>query len=129
MKFIISLVLALIFQGTKAIEGLFFNMSAQKEIQFTTETFAKMNKLRLLKVHQDAKYDHIMEIDEDVHLPLVALPGDLKLPSFELRYLHWDEYSLKHLPSNFCPMNLVELNMQCSNIEQLWERNKVLLMV
>ena len=126
IRFIICLFLALIFQGTKAIEGLFINISAQKEIQSTTKTFAKMNKLRLLKVHQDAKYDHIMKIDQDVHFPLGVLPGDLKLPSFELRYLHWDEYSLKHLPPNFCPMNLVELNMQCSNIEQLWEGNKVL---
>ena len=91
-------------------------MSAQKEIQFTIETFAKMNKLRLLKVHQDAKYDHIMEIDQDVHFPLGSLPGDLKLPSFDLRYLHWDEYSLKHLPPILCPMNLIELNMHCSNI-------------
>ena len=103
--------MAVIFQGTKAIEGLFINMSTQKEIQFTTETFAKMNKLRLPKVHQDAKYDHIMEIDQDVHFPLVALLGDLIFPSSEFRYLHWDEYSLKHLPPNFCPMNLVELNM------------------
>lgn len=104
-------------------------MSAQNEIQFSTKTFAKMNKLRLLKVHQDAKYDHTMEIDRDVHFPLLALPSDLKLPSFELRYLHWDEYPLKHLPPNFCPMNLIELNMQCGNIEKLWEGNKVLLVV
>ncbi|RVW62925.1 TMV resistance protein N [Vitis vinifera] len=85
-----------------------------------------MNKLRLLKIHQDAKYDHIMEIDGDVHFPQVALPKDLKLPSFELRYLHWDEYALKYLPPNFHPKNLVELNLRCGNIKQLWEGNKLL---
>ncbi|KAL6316811.1 hypothetical protein AAG906_021111 [Vitis piasezkii] len=42
-----------------------------------------------------------------------------------LRYLHWDAYSLPSLPSNFHPMNLVELNLWCSNIKQLWEEDKL----
>ena len=104
-------------------------MSAQEEIQFIAETFVKMNRLRLLKVHQDAKYDQIVESDRGLNFPQVSLPEDLKLPFFELRYLHWDEYSLKCLPPNFYPKNLVELNLQCSNIKQLWEGNKVLLII
>ncbi|RVW20934.1 putative disease resistance protein RPP1 [Vitis vinifera] len=84
--------------GTEAIKGIFLDMSTSKQLQFTTEAFKMMNDLRLLKVHQDANYD-----------------------SAELRYLHWDGYPLESLPSNFYAENLVELNLRCSNIKQLWE--------
>lgn len=102
-------------------------MSALKEISFTTEAFQMMNRLRLLKVHQAAEYDDFMEEFHQVLSP-IYLFEDFKFPSFELRYLHWDAYSLPSLPSNFHPMNLVELNLRCSNIKQLWEEDKVLLL-
>lgn len=43
----------------------------------------------------------------------------------ELRYLHWYEYPLKTLPSNFEPENLLELNLPYSKIETIWEVKKV----
>ncbi|GAY65118.1 hypothetical protein CUMW_238790 [Citrus unshiu] len=42
----------------------------------------------------------------------------------ELRYLHWHEYPLKTLPSNFEPENLIELNLCYSKVEQIWEGEK-----
>ncbi|KAL6342776.1 hypothetical protein AAG906_016610 [Vitis piasezkii] len=42
----------------------------------------------------------------------------------ELRYLHWEGYPLKSLPSNFLGVNLIELNMKDSNIKQLRQRNE-----
>ncbi|RVW11999.1 TMV resistance protein N [Vitis vinifera] len=54
----------------------------------------------------------------------VILPEDFEFPAHELRYLHWEGYPLKSLPSNFLGVNLIELNMKDSNIKQLRQRNE-----
>ncbi|RVX13110.1 TMV resistance protein N [Vitis vinifera] len=112
--------------GTKAIEGIFLDMSTSKQLQFTTKAFKRMKMLRLLKVHRDAKYDSIVNSLTPVEPSKVLLSQehfcrDFEFPSQELRYLHWDGYPMESLPSNFYAENLVELNLRCSNIKQLWE--------
>ncbi|XVF81825.1 hypothetical protein PTKIN_Ptkin15bG0187100 [Pterospermum kingtungense] len=57
----------------------------------------------------------------------VLLKADLKFLSNELRYLRWDYYPLKSLPSSFNPKNLVELRLGYSKIELLWSEDKDLL--
>ncbi|KAH9782821.1 Disease resistance-like protein DSC1 [Citrus sinensis] len=52
-----------------------------------------------------------------------AIEGLEYLPE-ELRYLHWHEYPLKTLPSNFEPENLIELNLPYGKVEQIWEGEK-----
>ncbi|KAH9726894.1 ADP-ribosyl cyclase/cyclic ADP-ribose hydrolase [Citrus sinensis] len=52
------------------------------------------------------------------------LPNGLDYLPKKLRYLHWDTYPLRTLPSNFKPKNLVELNLRFSKVEQLWEGKK-----
>ena len=87
-----------------------------------------MNRLRLLKVHQDAKYNSILEshrVGEEVQLSNIHLARDLQIHSYDLTFLHWDAYSLDSLPSNFQADNLVELHLRCSNIKQPWEGNMV----
>ncbi|KAL6343134.1 hypothetical protein AAG906_019677 [Vitis piasezkii] len=54
----------------------------------------------------------------------VILPEDFQFLAHELRYLHWEGYPLKSLPSNFLGVNLIELNMKDSNIKQLRQRNE-----
>nr|KYP67734.1 TMV resistance protein N [Cajanus cajan] len=59
------------------------------------------------------------------HLKLVILQngnfsGSLDYLSNELRYLYWDEYPSRCLPSSFYPEKIVELLLPCSNIKQLW---------
>ncbi|XP_037493786.1 protein SUPPRESSOR OF npr1-1, CONSTITUTIVE 1-like [Jatropha curcas] len=44
----------------------------------------------------------------------------LEFLSDELRYLHWDGYPLRSMPSNFQAEKLVELNLAYSNVKQLW---------
>lgn len=39
----------------------------------------------------------------------------------KLRLLRLDGYSVKHMPSNFCPENFVKLQMQESRLEKLWD--------
>ncbi|KAH9724836.1 Disease resistance-like protein DSC1 [Citrus sinensis] len=54
----------------------------------------------------------------------VHLDQGLRYLPEELRYLHWHQYSLKTLPLNFDPENLIELNLPYSNVEQIWEGKK-----
>ena len=97
------------FQGTDAIEGIFLDTSAGEPIKFTTEAFKMMNKLRLLKVCRGHECGST----------------DFEFPSYELRYLHWDEYPSESLPSNFHGEKLIELNLQNSELRRLWEGSKV----
>lgn len=43
------------FREPKKLEGIFLNLSNLQEINFTSEGFARMNKLRLLKVYTSQK--------------------------------------------------------------------------
>ena len=105
------------FQGTEAIEGISFDLSALGEIQFTTEAFNNMKGLRLLKVFRD----ELLSNDPNT----VHLPEEFEFPSYELRYLRWDGWSLESLPSNFKGENLVELSLKHSSLNHLWKGNKV----
>ena len=87
-----------------------------------------MNRLRLLIVHQHAKYNSMVEhhfVGNQVQLYKIHLPVDFQIPSYELIFLHWDGYSLESLPSNFQADNLVELRLRCSNIKQLCKGDMV----
>ncbi|KAJ9676213.1 hypothetical protein PVL29_024957 [Vitis rotundifolia] len=113
-----------------SIEGIFLDMSRSEHIQFTTKAFKTMNRLRLLKIHQDATYNSIvkssMVVDpSQVHLSETHITEDFEFLFYELTYLHWDGYALESLPLNFHVKNLVKLNLWSSNIRQLW-KGKVL---
>lgn len=96
-------------------------MSRSREISFTTEAFRRMERLRLFKVYWSHGFVNYMGKEYQKFL----LPEDFEIPSHDLRYLHWEGYSLKSLPSNFHGENLIELNLKHSNIEQLWQGKKV----
>ncbi|KAK9944843.1 hypothetical protein M0R45_010391 [Rubus argutus] len=50
----------------------------------------------------------------------VYVPGGLESLPEELRYLYWEGYPLKSLPSQYSPENLVELHLPHSQVKQLW---------
>ena len=114
-----ALSFALIFQAMKKMEAVFLDLSRLKQMQFNTKVLSKMNKLRLLKVDWRRHYGHVRK---DYKL---TLPENFEFPSYELRYLYWERYSLKSLPSNFKGENLVKIKLPNSNIRQLWQGNKV----
>ena len=101
------------------IEGIFLNTPASEPIEFTTEAFDRMTRLRLFKVHQDRKCGSMVQKYE------LDVSTSFEFPSYELRYLHWDGYPLESLPSNFNGANLIELNLQYSKLRGLWKRSKV----
>uniref|UniRef100_A0A3N7FGF9 Uncharacterized protein n=1 Tax=Populus trichocarpa TaxID=3694 RepID=A0A3N7FGF9_POPTR len=101
--------------GTEKVEGIFFDTSKIKEIKLSSKAFARMYNLRLLKIYNS-------EVGKNCK---VYLPHGLKSLSDELRYLHWDGYPLKSLPSNFHPENLVELNLSHSKVRELWKGDQM----
>ncbi|KAK9200606.1 hypothetical protein WN944_015804 [Citrus x changshan-huyou] len=105
-------------KGTDAIEGIFLNLSKIRDIQLSSRVFANMSKLRFLKLYMP-EHDDAPIMSSKVHLN----QGLEYLPE-ELRYLHWHEYPLKTLPSNFEPENLIELNLPYGKVEQIWEGEK-----
>ena len=103
--------LILLFQGTENIQGIFLDLfEIQIELHLQSTSFRKMHNLRLLKIH-DSSY---MKKDK---LRL----QDLQYLPHSLRYLEWHGYPLKSLPPKFNPVNLVELKMPYSQLEQLWD--------
>ena len=103
------------------IETLSLELSISKEMWFTKEmfagmkkVFAKMKKLRLLKVYYSG--------DDMGKEYKTSLPEGFEFPR-ELRYLRWE--GLEALPLNFDPENLVAINLKCSNIKKLWKMKKV----
>ncbi|KAK9940334.1 hypothetical protein M0R45_017002 [Rubus argutus] len=66
-------------------------------------------------------YRKVCNYDDEVFKQYckVYLHGGLESLPEELRYLYWDGYPLKSLPSQYSPHNLVELHMPNSQIKQL----------
>ncbi|XP_023641389.1 disease resistance protein TAO1 [Capsella rubella] len=51
----------------------------------------------------------------------VYLPQGLKYLSQKLRLLEWDHFPMTCLPSKFCAKYIVELSLQHSKLEKMWE--------
>ena len=110
--------LLLFFQGMKNIQTISLDLSRSKEIQFNTKVFAKMKKLRLLKIYCN-DHDGLTREEYKVHLP-----KDFEFPH-NLKYLHWQRCTLRSLPSRFYGGELIEINLKSSNIKKLWKGSKV----
>ncbi|KAH9726106.1 hypothetical protein KPL70_008133 [Citrus sinensis] len=111
-----------LYKGTDAIEGISLDLSKIKGINLDSGAFTNMSNLRLLKFYVPKLLG--MSIEEQLSDSKVLLPDGLDYLPKNLRYLHWDKYPLRTLPSNFKPENLVELNLHFSKVEQLWEGKK-----
>ncbi|XP_059430135.1 disease resistance protein RPV1-like [Corylus avellana] len=90
--------------GSEIVEGLTLNLPEH----LRTEAFTKMVNLRLLQIND------------------VDLMGSYEHLSKELKWLCWHKCPLKSLPPDFQLEKLVILDMQHSNLEQVWETNKIL---
>ncbi|KAM5563398.1 hypothetical protein ABKV19_018178 [Rosa sericea] len=104
-------------KGTGTIEAIFLDMSKITKLHVRGAAFKDMHNLRLLKIYNSG--DEFPEKRCKMYLPegLSSLPDALK-------YLYWDGYPLKSLPSEFSPDNLVELHMPNSQVEQLWTEDQ-----
>ncbi|XP_061971256.1 disease resistance protein RPV1-like isoform X2 [Populus nigra] len=109
-------------QGTRKVESIILNLLAiTKEMILSPTAFEGMSNLRLLKFYYPPFFgDPSKEQIMNRRRVRIHLPQGLHFLSNELRILHWSNYPLKSLPSNFCPEKLVEFHMHCSQLEQLW---------
>lgn len=85
------------------MEGITLDLQASKDVVLSTESVAEMRCLRLLQMnaaHVTRCYEHF---------------------SKELAWLCWHQCPLKSLPRDFQPDNLVVLDMQHSNIREVWK--------
>ncbi|XP_074338646.1 disease resistance protein Roq1-like isoform X2 [Apium graveolens] len=76
------------------------------KLSFKTSTFEKLHKLRLLSINK------------------VNLSGSFTGIFEELRWLSWQACPLDCLPTDFCPKNLVFLDLQQSRFKILWNGPK-----
>lgn len=107
----------------KKVEGLFLDMSELGKIHLGHVALPQMHNLRLLKCFRPQNWSEHKIISSASYS---SQPSHLLHLSNKLSLLHWDGYPYKSLPSNFLMENLVELNMQGSKVEQLWNGHKVL---
>ncbi|KAM7466160.1 hypothetical protein LguiB_013722 [Lonicera macranthoides] len=95
-------------KGTDAIEGISLVLSTPNETKISSTSFARINNLRLLKMHN------------------VHVTGSLEHLSNQLRWLCWHHYPLKCLQSIFHMEKLVVLDMQYSKLNTIWIGSKFL---
>ncbi|CAH2078534.1 unnamed protein product [Thlaspi arvense] len=104
--------------GTAEIRGLFLDMSNVESMKLSGDIFTRMSSLKFLKLYNS----HCSKwCESDCRF---RFPNGIDCFPDELVYLHWQGYPLEHLPLNFNPKKLVDLNLRYSNITQLWEDEK-----
>ncbi|CAF1894700.1 unnamed protein product [Brassica napus] len=96
--------------GTKNILGISLNIDEMDELHIAENSFKEMCNLLFLKIYTRQK----KEVRWNSPNGFDYLPPKLRL-------LRLDGYLVKHMPSNFCPENLVKLQMQESRLEKLWD--------
>eukprot|EP00258_Populus_trichocarpa_P032111 XP_024448130.1 disease resistance protein TAO1 isoform X4 [Populus trichocarpa] len=115
-------------QGTGSkVESISLILDSTKELTLSPTAFEGMYNLRLLKIYyppflKDPSKEQIMNRKRvGIHLP-----RGLHFLSSELRFLYWYNYPLKSFPSIFFPEKLVQLEMPCCQLEQLWNEGQPL---
>lgn len=110
---VLSLSHLLSLQGTKNVLGISLDVDEIDELHVHYSAFKGMRNLRFLNIYTKRR---MSENEDKLHL----LEGLDYLPP-NLRLLSWDRFSMRRMPSKFCPKYLVKLKMQASKLEKLWE--------
>ncbi|KVI07686.1 Zinc finger, C6HC-type [Cynara cardunculus var. scolymus] len=124
---------------TKEVEVLVLLLEKSSEkVNMDSKSLACMNNLRILQVcYLELKnLEHTIERNQwnesEVKFDLklwdeskVKFSGILEFLSNELRLFYWHGCPFKFLPSEFCPVNIVAIDMSYSPIESLWTTPKV----
>lgn len=88
-------------------------------MRLSAKAFKGMYNLKYLKIY-DSHCSRGCEAEFKLHLRkgLDFLPN-------ELTYLHWHGYPLQNIPVDFDPKNLVDLQLQYSQLTEIWDDKKV----
>ncbi|CDY54158.1 BnaC02g47170D [Brassica napus] len=98
--------------GPQKVIGITLDIDEIDEFYVHKSAFTRMRNLRFLKLYSRLRL--YREVKLQLHGNFNYLPPKLKL-------LHWDEFPMRYMPSKFRPENLVELIMEDSKLEKLWE--------
>ena len=136
------------YEGTKNIEGIVVDMHMFRGDKLA-RTISTINKAR--KYHFEELSDKLLSLDQgnsnEVDLEIDTFAKMHKLKLLQLNYVHfndngcyeefpkklrwlcWHGFNLKYIPYNFTLQSLVALDLQYSNLEQVWEETMVLLLL
>ncbi|PWA40287.1 NB-ARC domains-containing protein [Artemisia annua] len=104
---------------TEAVEVLFISLEKfSQKVHIDANDFARMKKLRILKIYQEEKVSELKGHN-------VIFSGNLYYLSNELSLFCWHGYPFKYLPSNFYPENIVAIDLSYSNIKDFWTTPKI----
>ncbi|ESQ47420.1 hypothetical protein EUTSA_v10027634mg [Eutrema salsugineum] len=101
--------------GNGSIVGVSFDVSEINELTISARAFERMCNIFLLKVYHG----------RHTGKGKLHIPEEFEFPC-RVSLLHWEVYPRRSLPLRFCTENLVELKMQDSNLEKLWEGTQTL---
>ena len=60
-----------------------------------------------------------------LHLDRVNLTGDFKHLPKKLRWVNWQQSTLKYIPNDFNQETLVVFELKHSKVQQVWKETKV----
>ncbi|CAL1409853.1 unnamed protein product [Linum trigynum] len=101
-------------EGLRTVEGISLDLHNAKEMHLEANAFEGMDSLTFLKFCITCLYP--------IGKKKIKLPyGGLDFLPNGLRWLQWDEYPSKSLPSGFYPRHLVHLILRWSPIKKCWE--------
>ncbi|XP_014499943.1 disease resistance protein TAO1-like [Vigna radiata var. radiata] len=107
-------------KGSDAIQCILLGTwEIKKDVIVDGQAFQKMDNLRMLMLSDYLSYEPQSESRVFLASSLVTLPDTLKI-------LYWKGFPQRSLPPNFCPENLVRLEMPHCHLEQLWEEDQSL---
>ncbi|XP_010441577.1 PREDICTED: disease resistance protein RPS6-like [Camelina sativa] len=109
--------------GTKKIIGISLDMDEIDELRIHESAFKEMHNLLFLEIYTKEWYQQRLTTRKWDQKKGVRwhLPEGFDYLPHKLRLLRLDDYPRRCMPSNFCPQNLVKLQMQGSKLERLWE--------
>ncbi|XP_021802033.1 TMV resistance protein N-like [Prunus avium] len=112
-------------QRATSVQAISFDWSKIEKLNLNQANFKKMYQLRWLRVgYLPLSFP---SSGQSRFLEKCTLIVSLDLPN-SLRYLDWEGYPLKCLPSRFSPVNLVELHLPFSQVgPQLWNEDQNLI--
>jgi hypothetical protein len=96
-----------LFKGTEVVKGLTLDVRRSEDKSLSTRSFTKMKLLKLLQING------------------AELTGSFERLSKVLTWICWLECPLEFLPSDFSLDYVVVIDMQYSNIRELWKKKKV----
>ncbi|CAN0928125.1 Disease resistance-like protein DSC1 [Linum grandiflorum] len=102
-------------------QGISLNLEKAKEMYLEANAFDGMNSLTFLRFNLSSITSYIPPTEEKMKMKIHLPSGGLNSLPDGLKWLQWDKYPSKSLPSKFYPQHIVYLIIRESPIERCWK--------